>query len=156
MNNGMIQSYIETPTQLLSNSSPIAFTTDCIRTRSANCMCSGWLQHSEGSPLYKILEGGRYKINFDAEVSSATAGVISFALFMDGVRVPGTTITETITTAGELTHVSFTKVIPICCRGDATITVQSVPNAVAVLGSAPVDTQIPTIQSGNFIIEKIA
>ena len=57
----MIESYLEAPTVLASNSSPITFTTDSIRTRSATCQ--GWLQHTEDSPLYKIISGGRYKVH---------------------------------------------------------------------------------------------
>lgn len=42
----MIESVINTPVALSSNSSVVTFTTDDLRTRSANCC--GWLQHSEG------------------------------------------------------------------------------------------------------------
>lgn len=82
----MIQSYREEPFALASNTSPIALTKDCIRTRSAQCC--GWLQHSEGSPLYKILEGGKYRITFNGNITSATAGQVAVALFMDGVQLP--------------------------------------------------------------------
>ena len=60
----MIQSYQESPVLLASNSSPLTFSTDCIRTRCANC--NGFLQHSQGSPLYKILTGGNYDVTFNA------------------------------------------------------------------------------------------
>ena len=65
----MIQSYQETPVLLASNSSPLTFSTDCIRTRCANC--NGFLQHSQGSPLYKILNGGNYDVTFNANVKMA-------------------------------------------------------------------------------------
>lgn len=67
----MIESVINTPVALSSNSSVVTFTTDDLRTRSANCC--GWLQHSEGSPLYKILKGGIYEIDLDAVLTSAAA-----------------------------------------------------------------------------------
>lgn len=82
----MIQSYLETPVALTANDSLVAFMRDCIRTRSASCC--GWLQHNEGSPNYKILEGGLYEITFNANISSATVGTIALALFNDGVIVP--------------------------------------------------------------------
>lgn len=89
-NNKMIQSYINTVTPLTSNTDAIAFQTDCIRTRSSTCC--GWLNHSQGSPNYEILSDGRnnaiYNLNFDATVSSATAGVVAFGLFKDGVLIP--------------------------------------------------------------------
>ena len=58
----MIQSVQELPIILTSNSSAITFTDDDVRTRKANC-CN-WLQHAEGSPLYKILDGGIYEVSF--------------------------------------------------------------------------------------------
>lgn len=152
----MIQSYIEAPTALPSNTSPVSFVTDCIRTRGASCC--GWLQHSEGSPLYKILEGGKYQVTFNANVTSATAGTVAFGLFMDGVLLPGTTVIAEVATAGDYYNVSFDKVIPICCRGDATITIQSIPSVltgVPVPGTAT-DTETPIIQSANFTITRKA
>ena len=82
----MIESILEMITALTSNTSAIAFTNDDIRTRSANCC--GWLQHSEGSPLYKILKGGLYEISFNANVTSATAGTVALGLYQDGILIP--------------------------------------------------------------------
>ncbi len=149
----MIQSYQETIETLSSNSSPITFQTDCIRTRSANCC--GWLQHSEGSPLYKILNGGNYRVTFNANVTSATAGSVALGLYMDGILLPGTTTIAQVTTAGDYTNVSFNKVVPVCCRGDATLTVQSVPSILSTLTPTPTATQIPIIQNANLSITKI-
>ena len=56
----MIQSINENIEILTSNSSTVSFTNDDIRTRRANCYSNGWLQHDEGSPLYKLLDGGIY------------------------------------------------------------------------------------------------
>lgn len=152
----MIQSYLETPIALASNSSPVAFTTDCIRTRSAQC--DGWLQHSQGSPLYKILTGGRYEVSFSGNITSATAGQVALGLYMDGILLPGTTRIAEVTTAGNYVEISFDKVVPICCRGDATLTVQSVPNVLtgATLPGVTTTTQIPILQSSNLIITKKA
>ena len=52
----MIQSVQELPITLTNNSAAITFSKDDIRTRSATC-CGGWLSHTEGSPLYQILNG---------------------------------------------------------------------------------------------------
>lgn len=152
----MIQSYQETPVLLASNSSPLTFSTDCIRTRCANCY--GFLQHSQGSPLYKILEGGLYEVTFNANVTSATAGTVALALFMDGQIVPGTTVIETIATAGDYSNVAFTKKIKVCCRGNIDLTVASVPSVLtgATLPGTPTDTQIPIIQNANFTITRKA
>lgn len=150
----MIQSVLETITSLVSNSSAVAFTNDDVRTRKANC-CN-WLQHDKGSPLYKILDGGLYEVSFNANVTSATAGTVALGLYEDGVLIPGTTVLAEVVTAGTYYNVSFDKLIKVCCRGDSTLTVQSVPNVVtgATLPGTPVVTQIPVLQNANFSITK--
>ena len=152
----MIQSYVEQPVLLSSNSAPVSFTTDCIRTRGASCEC--WLQHNEGSPIYKILEGGLYEVSFNANVTSATAGTVALGLYQDGVLVPGTTVITEVATAGDYYNVSFDKILKICCRGDATLSVASVPNVLtgAELPGTPVVTEIPVLQNANFSIIKKA
>ena len=154
----MIQSFIEMITALTSNSSPVSFINDDVRTRSANCYCNGWLQHSEGSPIYKILDGGLYEVSFNANVTSATAGTVALGLFQDGILIPGSTVIAEVATAGDYYNVSFDKLIKICCRGDATLTIQSVPNATtgATLPGTPVVTEIPVLQNANFSIIKKA
>lgn len=150
----MIQSVLEPITALTSNSSAISFTNDDIRTRKANC-CN-WLQHTEGSPLYKILDGGLYEVSFNANVTSATAGTVALGLYEDGILIPGTTVITQVVTAGDYYNVSFDKLIKVCCRGDATLTVASVPSVLtgAALPGTPTDTQIPIIQNANVSIIK--
>ena len=152
----MIQSILEMITVLASNLASIIFTRDDVRTRSANCC--GWLQHNEGSPIYKILLGGLYEISFNANVTSATAGTVALGLFQDGVLIPGTTVIAEVVTAGDYYNVSFDKLLEICCRGDATLTVASVPNVLtgATVAGTPVVTEIPVIQNANLSIIKKA
>ena len=150
----MIQSVLEPITVLTSNTSTITFTDDDVRSRRANCC--GWLQHSEGSPIYKILEGGIYEVSFNANVTSATAGTVALGLFQDGILIPGTTVLAEVVTAGDYYNVSFDKLIKICCRGDASLTIASVPNVLtgATLPGTPVVTEIPVVQNANLIITK--
>lgn len=150
----MIQSVLEPITVLTSNTSTITFTDDDVRSRRANCC--GWLQHNEGSPIYKILEGGIYEVSFNANVTSATAGTVALGLFQDGILIPGTTVIAEVVTAGDYYNVSFDKLIKICCRGDASLTIASVPNVVtgATLPGTPVVTEIPVVQNANLIITK--
>ena len=150
----MIQSVLETITTLTSNSGNVTFTNDDVRSRKANCC--GWLQHSEGSPIYKILEGGLYEVSFNANVTSATAGTVALGLFQDGILIPGTTVLAEVATAGDYYNVSFDKLIKICCRGDASLTIASVPNVLtgADLPGTPVVTEIPVVQNANLIITK--
>lgn len=152
----MIQSFLETITTLIGNNSAISFTNDDIRSRKANC-CN-WLQHTEGSPLYKLLDGGLYEVSFNANVTSATAGTVAFGLYQDGILIPGTTVIAEVATAGDYYNVSFDKLIKVCCKGDVTLTVQSVPNVLtgATLPGTPTVTEIPVIQSANISIIKKA
>lgn len=154
----MIQSVLEPITTLSSNSGVVTFTNDDVRTRSANCYCNGWLQHTEGSPIYKILDGGLYEISFNANVTSSVAGTIALGLYQDGVLVPGTTVIAQITTTGDYVNVSFDKLLKICCRGDATLTVQSVPSILtgATTPGTTTVTEVPVIQNANFSIIKKA
>lgn len=150
----MIQSVLEQFTILPSNTSAINFTDDDIRSRKANCC--GWLQHNQGSPLYKILEGGLYEVSFNASVSSADAGTVALGLYQDGVLIPGTTVIAEITTAGDFFNVSFDKLIQVCCRGDANLTVASVPSVLTGVTApgTPTVTAIPIVQNANFLITK--
>ena len=150
----MMQSVLEHITILTSNTSAITFTDDDVRTRKATCC--GWLQHNEGSPIYKILEGGIYEVSFNANVTSATAGTVALGLYQDGILIPGTTVIAQIATAGDYINVSFDKLIKICCRGDASLTIGSVPSVLtgATLPGTPTVTEIPVIQNANFSITK--
>ena len=152
----MIQSILEPITTLTSNSATVTFTSDDVRTRSANC-CS-WLQHSEGSPIYKIISGGLYEVSFNANVTSSVAGTIALGLFQDGVLIPGTQVIAQITTAGDYVNVSFDKLIKVCCNGSATLTVASIPSILTgatTPGTATI-TEVPVIQNANFSIIKKA
>lgn len=152
----MIQSVQELPIILTSNSATLSFLNDDVRTRSANCC--GWLQHSEGSPSYKVLEGGIYEVSFNANVSSATAGTVALGLFQDGVLIPGTTVIAEVATAGDFYNISFDKLVKVCCRGDANLTVGSVPSVLngTTAPFTPTDTEIPIIQNANIVIKKKA
>ena len=150
----MIQSINEMIQVLTSNSSTLSFVNDDVRSRNANCC--GFLQHDEGSPLYKLLDGGVYEVSFNANVTSATAGTVALGLFQDGILIPGTTVIAEVATAGDYYNVSFDKLIKICCRGDATLTIASVPSVLtgATLPGTATVTEIPVIQNANFSITK--
>lgn len=151
----MIQSYINTVMPLTSNSAGVQFQTDCIRTRS--CDCNGWLCHNKGSANYDITEGGLYEVNFNATVSAATAGVVAFALFNNGEQIPGTLMAETLAAADDFVNIGINKKIKICCRGNSTISVRSVPAVpTATAPATPIETQIPIIVNANLSISRIS
>lgn len=151
----MIQSRITDIETLTSNTGTVSFDVDCLRTRSANCC--GWLQHTQASPLYKLVEGGIYEISFNADVSSATAGVVALGLYIDGQLVTETTSAKTLATAGDYANIGFNKLIRVCCRANSTITVGSVGSVPTPTDSTTsITTQIPIIVTANLIITKIA
>lgn len=149
----MIESTIVTTTPLSSNSAPVAFTNDSIRTKSATCC--GWLQHIEGSPIYKIIEGGLYDIDVNISATSGTAGIIAFALYRDGVLDTSTIASQTLAAAGDNTNLSINKTIKVCCKANETLTIASVPSVLSGAdGTTQTDTQVPIILNANLTIDR--
>ena len=149
----MIQSFIDTITPLTANTDSVRFDRDCIRTKG----CDSWLCHNCGSANYDIVCGGIYEITFNASVSSATAGVVAFALFNNGEEIAGTRMIETLTAAGDYANIGITKDIKVCCRGDANISVRAIPAvATPTAPTTPIVTQIPIIASANLTIDRVA
>lgn len=148
----MIQTIQILPEVLTSNTDNLNFSTIDVRTRSANCC--GWLQYMNGGSDFTVIGGGRFKISFNANVTSETAGSVALALKSSlGSDVEGTEM-DAVVTPGEYTNISFTKVIEVCPRVNTTFAVGSIP---AIGGVTPVvTTEIPTIKDANLIIEKIA
>ena len=151
----MIESTINVPIALTANDSNVAFPIDDLRTRNANCPC-GFLQHTQGSPLYKIIKGGIFEIDLSAVLTSATAGITALALYQDGVLIPNTISAATVT-AGGLANISFNKKIRVCCGVNTTLTIGSVPTVNAgATGTTPTATQVPIITNAVLNISKIA
>lgn len=152
----MIQSFINSLIPLTANDSSVNFQTDCIRTNSCQG-CNTWLCHNQGSANYNIIKGGIYEIDFDATVSSATAGVVAFALFNNGEQIPGTLMAETLAAAGDYANIGINKKIKVCCQGNANISVRALPAVpTATDPTTPIVTQIPIIANANFSISRIA
>ncbi|MBO7079498.1 MAG: hypothetical protein J6W64_06790 [Bacilli bacterium] len=149
----MIQALQITPEILTSNIDNINFDIVDLRSRTANCC--GWLQYMPGGSDFTLIGGGTFKVSFNANVTSTTAGQVALALKTGtGTDVEGTETDAIITTPGSYTNVSFTKIIRVCPRVNTTIAVGSIPAVGSV--TPIVATQIPTIKDANLIIEKIA
>lgn len=148
----MIQAVQITPEVLTSNTDSINFDNIDVRSRTANCC--GWLQYMPGGSDFTLIGGGTFEINFNANITSDTAGQVALALKSSlGSDIEGTEMDADITTPGVYTNISFTKIIRVCPRVNTTISVGSLP---AIGGITPaVATEIPTIKDVNFIIEKI-
>mgnify|MGYP003289382534 CR=1 FL=1 len=149
----MIQSFINSLITLIANDSSVQFQRDCIRGNTCNC----WLCHNQGSANYDITKGGLYEIDFNATISSATVGVVAFALFYNGEMIPGTLMAETLTAAGDYANIGINKKIKVCCNGNANISVRSVPVVpTATDPTTPITTQVPIIASANFSVSRKA
>lgn len=153
----MIQSLQEQELVLTSNTAPITFADTDLRTASANCF-NGWLNHNEGSAQFNIVAGGIYEIDFNANVTSATAGAIAFGIFTDGVKLNGGEADTVIATAGDYDNISIHKYIRVCGRGNVTVSVNSLPTVTYSGGATPVvtDTQIPIVKNANISIRRYA
>lgn len=148
----MIQSVNEMEQVLTSNTAPITFSDTDLRTASANCF-NGWLNHNEGSALFNIVAGGIYEIDFNANVTSATAGNVALAIFADGTEIAGSEM-DTPVTVGVYTNVSAKKYIRVCGRGSVSITVRSLPTIT--YDGTTTDTEIPIIKDANISIKRYA
>ena len=151
----MIQSVQEQELVLTSNTSPITFADTDLRTASANCF-NGWLNHNEGSATFNILGGGIYQIDFNTNISSATAGVVGLAIFADGVKLAGSEMNSVVATANQYDNVSTSKKIRVCGRGSVSITIASVPKISSGTPVVTTDTQIPIIKNTNISISRLA
>lgn len=154
----MIQTIINEPLVLTSNSSPITFDATSIRTRCAYCSNGGWLDYENGNPIFKVFGNnynGYYNINFSASISTATPGVVAIGLYEDGVLLPDTVRAVTIDAANDYETISFNRKMRICPRGDTSITVASVPSVVTPgTPTTPIETQIPIIPNATFNISR--
>ena len=155
----MIQTIINEPTPLVSNTSPIVFDDTDIRTRCAFCCNGGWLDYQDGNPIFKIFGNGYtgyYDVEFSASVSTATAGVVAIGLFQDGVLIPDTVRAVTLAAADDYETVSFDKKLRVCPRGTTNISVQSVPSVPTPTDpTTPIATTQAIITNATFSISRI-
>ena len=149
----MIQSVQEQELVLTSNTAPISFADTDLRTGSANCF-NGWLNHNEGSAQFNLVAGGIYEIDFNANVTSATVGMVGLGIFTDGIQLNGAEADAIVATAGEYTNVSMKKYIRVCGRGNVTVSVNSIPTIT--YDDVVTDTEIPIIKDANIIIRRYA
>ena len=154
----MIQTIINEPLVLTSNTSPIVFDATSIRTRCAYCSNGGWLDYENGNPIFKIFGNnynGYYNANFTATISSATAGVVAIGLYEDGVLIPDSVRAVTLAAADDYETVSFNRKIRVCPRGTTNITIAAVPSVATPTDvTTPVETEIPIIVSGTFNLSR--
>lgn len=154
----MIQTIINEPLVLTSNSSPIVFDATSIRTRCAYCCNGGWLDYENGNPLFKVFGNnynGYYNANYSFTISSNTPGVIALGLYENGILISDSVIAVTIDAAGDFETISFDRSIRICPRGDSSIVLASVPFVPDPLEpGVSIETEIPIIVAGSFKLSR--
>ena len=152
----MIQAIQITPELLTSNTDNINFDTVDLRSRNANCC--GWLQYMPGGSDFTIIGGGTFRVTFNANVTSDTAGIVSLAIkTATGTDIEGTEMDAEITTAGNYVNVSTSKLLKICPRVNTVIAVGSLPATITgTTTPTNVVTEIPVVKDAQIIIEKIA
>ena len=154
----MIQTIINEPTPLTSNSSAVVFDDTDIRTRCAFCSNGGWLDYENGNPNFKIFGNnynGYYNANFSASISSSTAGVIAIGLYEDGVLIPDTIRAVTIDAPNDYETISINRKIRVCPRGTTNITIGSVASVPTPDDPiTPIETEIPIITNATFNLSR--
>ena len=152
----MIQAIQITPEILTSNTDNINFDTVDLRSRNANCC--GWLQYMPGGSDFTIIGGGTFRVTFNANVTSDTAGIVALAIkTATGTDIEGTEMDAEITTAGNYVNVSTSKLLKICPRVNTVIAIGSLPATITgTTTPTNVVTEIPVVKDAQIIIEKIA
>lgn len=151
--NGMIQATNENIQVLTSNTSDVKFSDVTLRTNSANCQ-NGWLGYNQGEAQFNIVAGGIYEISFNANITSATTGIVALGLFANENQLTGTEMDEEITTANNWKNISMNRKIRVCARGNATLVIKSIPSVI--VNGVSTATQIPNIKNANISIERLA
>lgn len=129
--------------QTVAVNANILFATDRVRTNA--CGCGGAIQHDAGSGQFVLTKPGIYEIEFNANVSAATAGAIALAIRSNGEAVGGTEMDYTVVTANTFQSVSASTLIRIPCGASKTITAGNVSLSAAAL-----------IKDANIIIKRLA
>ena len=152
----MIQAIQITPEILTSNTDNINFDTVDLRSRNANCC--GWLQYMPGGSDFTIIGGGTFRVTFNANVTSDTAGIVALAIkTATGTDIEGTEMDAEITTAGNYVNISTSKLLKICPRVNTVIAIGSLPATITgTTTPTNVVTEIPVVKDAQIIIEKIA
>lgn len=153
----MIETIINTPKVLLTNSSPLTYDGISALTRCTPCCNGGWLSYQNGSPIFKILGNnytGYYDAVFTGTISSAVAGTVALGLYEDGVLLPDTVRSVTVDADG-LGTIAIVKSLKLCPKGMTSISIQSVPSVVTPSDpTTPIETEAPIVVSGTFRIDR--
>lgn len=101
----MVDSYTNTSVAVAS-SSAIPFNTNRYITGCGTC-------HTAGSPTITIKKPGYYLVNFNADLASASTGLLQAQLQVNGNLVSGARSSTTLATAGNTDALSFSTIVRV-------------------------------------------
>lgn len=134
--------------QTVAVNSNVLFATDRVRSNRSNACCGGWLSHDLGSGLFTLVNNNRcgcatFRVDFNANITSATAGPLSLAIKSNGEQVAGTEMDYTVATANTFGNVSASTIIVVPFGASKTISIGNV------------GTLATLVKNANIIITKI-
>lgn len=133
--------------QEVAASQNVIFTSTRVKSKRCGCQ-SGWLNHVEGSGLFTITNRSNQpmgvELQFNANVTAATAGATALVLKLNGESIGGTEMDYTVVTADVYQNVSADTLIPVPAGTSLTVSAGNI-SAGAVL-----------IKDANLIIKKVA
>lgn len=134
---------VNVPVQTVNLNGNVLFATDRVRTNA--CNCGGSIQHDAGSGLFTLAKPGIYEVDFNANVTAATAGAVAFAIRSNGEAVGGTETDYTVVTAGTYQSISASTLIRVPCGASKTVSVANVSPALQAL-----------VKDANIIVRRVA
>ena len=146
-NNNMFNAVNELA-QTVNQNANVLFATDRVRSNRSNACCGGWLSHDTGSGLFTLVNNNRcgcatFRIDFNANITSATVEALALAIKSNGEQVAGTEMDYTPATANVYESVSASTVIVVPFGASKTVSIGNI-NPTATL-----------VKNANIIIEKV-
>lgn len=139
--------------QMMNGATPeqmqnVLFATDRIRSNRSNACCGGWLVHDLGSGLFTLVNNNKcgcalFRVDFNANITSATEGPLVLAIKSNGEQVAGTEMDTTVVTANTFANVSASTIIKVPFGASKTISIGN-QGTLATL-----------VKNANIIIQKV-
>lgn len=102
----------------------VQFNSTNVVTNACNS-CQGWLNHNDGSGIFTITKPGIYEVDFNANVASTVAGVVSLNITNAGENIAGGSMQQPGTVVGDLYSVSSSVLVRVPCNSSVIITIKN-------------------------------
>lgn len=133
--------------QTVNQNANVLFATDRVKSNRSNACYGGWLVHDLGSGLFTLVNNNKcgcatFRVDFNANITSATDGALALAIKSNGEQVAGTEMDYTVAAANAYGNVSASTVVVVPFGASKTISIGNL-NPTATL-----------VKNANIIIEK--